>query len=245
MKFLLKWFSSLKLTVWALTLLIGVFFLGAYVMPIYPKAHEGMNAMPLFEWWSTSGKDFPAINAWLPISVFLLAVLTLNTLVCTIRSLRLSPSIWAHLTHIGFLLILLAHLLSASTGFKESNILLPRGHVVEVPRLNIQLKLENINYVPYPGGMPKTYSAEVTLIDKDKKIRKLLGPNQPAFYDGIPIYLKNFGFRPVPYAVCEIADDPGAMVAFIGSLIFLAGSLPLPFLVKWRGRNRREDEIVD
>jgi hypothetical protein len=93
--------------------------------------------------------------------------------------------------------------------------------------------------------MPKTYSAEVTLIDEDNKIRKLLGPNQPAFHDGVPIYLKNFGFRPVPYAICEVADDPGAMVALIGSLIFLAGSLPLPFLVKWRGRSRREDEIVD
>ncbi len=245
MKLLLKWFSSLKLTVWALTLLIGVFFVGAYVMPIYPKAHEGMNAMPLFEWWAKSGKDFPAINAWLPISVLLLAVLAVNTLVCTIRSLRLSPSIWAHLTHIGFLLILLAHFLSASTGYRESGIVLPRGHIVEVPRLNIQLKLDSINYVPYPGGMPKTYSAQITVIDKDKKIQKHLGPNQPAFYDGVPIYLKNFGFKPMPYVVCEIAHDPGAVVALIGSMIFLAGSLPLPFLVKWRRRDRREDEIVD
>jgi hypothetical protein len=238
MKFLLNGLSSLKLTVWVLTFLIGAFFIGAYFMPLYPKAHEGMNAMPLFKWWMKDGKYFVTMNSWLILSFFLLVLLTLNTLICTVRSLRTGPSIWAHITHAGFLMILLAHLVTASTGFRESGIVLPRGHTVKVPRLDLNIMLNRINYDPYPNGMPKNYSAEVTFITKEGRLHKILGPNRPAFFEGKPIYLKNFGYRPVPYAVCEVAHDPGAWIALIGSIVFLAGSIPLPFLAKKEKREQ-------
>ncbi|NOY52503.1 MAG: cytochrome c biogenesis protein ResB [Deltaproteobacteria bacterium] len=227
MPFLLRWFSSLKLTVWVLTLLIAVFLLGAVLMPLFPEAHRGMNAAPLFAWWRRSGRAFFPQNGWLPLAIFLMAILTLNTLVCTVRSLRIGPSLFAHITHAGFLLILLAHLVSASTGFRESGIVLPKGHAVSVARLNLKLRLSRIDYVPYPNGMPKDYSAEVVLITKEGSVTRTLAPNAPAFYKGIPIYLKTFGFRPIPYAVCEVADDPGARVALAGSILFLIGALPL------------------
>jgi hypothetical protein len=232
MRFLLNWLSSLKLTVWILTLLIGAFFLGAFFMPLYPKAHEGMNAMPLFEWWLKIGREYGARNGWLILSILLMVILTINTLVCTVRSLRPGPSIWAHITHAGFLMILLAHLVTASTGFRESGIVLPRGQRVEIPRIDLKIILNKINYESYPGGMPKDYSAEVTLISKEGRLHKTLGPNRPAFYDGKPIYLKNLGFQPVPYAVCEVAHDPGARIALAGSIVFIIGSLPLPFLTR-------------
>jgi hypothetical protein len=229
-RFIIQWFSSLKLTVWILTVLIAVFFLGAYLMPRYPEAHAGINAMPLFAWWSELGRGHLEINGWLPLSVLLLAVLTLNTVVCTIRSLRPGPSLWAHVTHLGFLLILVAHLVSAATGFKEAGIVLVRGRAVEVPRLGAALKLNRIDYTPYPNGMPRDYSAEVTFVTPEGSFQKRLGPNRPAFYRGVPVYLKDFRFRPVPYAVCEVAHDPGAWVALAGSIVFLLGALPLPFL---------------
>jgi len=232
MNFLLRWFSSLKLTVWILTLLISVFFIGAFLMPLYPEAHKGMNGMPLFEWWYRSGRAFVSQNGWLPLSILFLLLLTINTLVCTIRSLRMGPSLFAHITHAGFLLILLAHLVSATTGFRISEIVLPKGHAMEVPNLDVKLLLDHIDYVPYPNGMPKDYSAEVVLITKEGRVTRILAPNRPAFFEGIPIYLKTFGFRPIPYAVCEVAHDPGAQVALAGSILFLIGSLPLPFLLK-------------
>jgi hypothetical protein len=230
MKFLLRWLASLKLTVWVLTLLIAVFFLGAFLMPVFPEAHEGMNTMPLFVWWSRSGKAFFLKNGWLPLSMILLALLALNTLVCTIRSLRVGPSFFAHVTHAGFLLILVAHLVSASTGFRESGIVLPKGHTVMIPRLNLKLLLNHIDYDTYPNGMPKDYSAEVVLISKEGRTTRTLSANRPAFYEGVPIYLKTFGFRPIPYAVCEVVDDPGAKIALGGSILFLIGVLPIPFL---------------
>lgn len=232
MQFLLRWFSSLKLAVWVLSLLIAVFFIGAFLMPLFPEAHKGMNTMPLFAWWGRSGKAFLLKNGWLPLSIILMVLLTLNTLICTIRSLRIGSSLFAHITHAGFLLILLAHLVSASTGFRESGIVLPKGHTVAISRLDLKLLLNRIDYVPYPDGMPKDYSAEVVLISDRGRVTRTLSPNHPVFYKGIPIYLKTFGFRPIPYAICEIADDPGARVALVGSIIFLIGSLPLPFLLK-------------
>jgi len=224
---MLRWFSSLKLTVWVLTFLIAVFLAGSVLMPLFPEAHQGMNTMPLFTWWSRSGETFLRKNGWLPLSIFLMAVLTVNTLVCTIRSLRIGPSLFAHITHAGFLLILLAHFVSASTGFRETGIVLPKGHAVSVERLGLKLRLNRIDYVPHPNGMPKDYSAKVVLITKEGRVTRTLAPNAPAFYKGIPIYLKTFGFRPVPYAVCEVADDPGAKVALAGSILFLIGALPL------------------
>ncbi len=235
-KWILQWLSSLKLTVWVLTVLIGVFFVGAYLMPRYPEAHAGMNAMPLFAWWSDMGRRHLGINGWLPLSVLLLAVLTLNTLVCTIRALRPGPSLWAHVTHLGFLLILLAHLVSASTGFKETGIVLVRGRAIEVPRLVAALELNRIDVTPYPSGMPRDYGAEVIFRTPEGRFSKRLGPNRPAFYRGIPVYLKDFRLRPVPVALCEVAHDPGAWLALIGSVVFLVGALPLPFLTgKKRG----------
>jgi hypothetical protein len=230
LKFLLRWLASLKLTVWILAVLVGVFFLGAYLMPVFPKAHAGMNTMPLLQWWSTSGRAHFTTTAWLPLSVLLLGLLTLNTVICTLRSLRFSKSLFAHITHAGFLLILLAHLLSATTGYRKSGIVLPKGHAVKVPELGLQLLLNKINYVPYPNGMPKDYSAEVVFITEGGRSIRRLGANRPAFYKGVPVYLKTFGFRPIPYAVCEVVDDPGALVALAGAVIFLIGSLPLPFI---------------
>jgi cytochrome c biogenesis protein ResB len=242
MRLFIRWFSSLKLTVWILTILIGVFFLGSYLMPLYPGAHAGMNDMPLVQWWWKSGKNYGAINGWLPLSVLLLLILTLNTLVCTLRSIRPGPSIWAHITHLGFLVILVAHLVSAAYGFREGGIVLIRGRNVAIPKLEIQIELNRINYEPYPGGMPKNYSADVTLIANGERSEKRLGPNKPAFYQGIPIYLKNLGFRPVPYAVCEVAHDPGALVALAGSIIFLIGSMVTPFVAHKPERGEGQDD---
>ncbi len=238
LKYLLQWLSSLKLTVWILTALIGVFFLGAYLMPRYPEAHAGMNAMPLFAWWSELGRDHWRINGWLAVSFLVLGVLTLNTLVCTIRALRPGPSLWAHVTHLGFLLILLAHLVSAASGFKEAGIVLVRGRTVEVPRLGAALQLNRIDYTPYPNGMPRDYGAEVTFVTPEGKFRKRMGPNRPAFYRGVPVYLKDFRLRPVPVALCEVAHDPGAWLALAGAIVFLVGALPLPFLTgRQKGRS--------
>ena len=232
MKFIFQWLSSLKLTVWTLTILIGVFFLGAYLMPLYPKAHQGINAMPLLEWWTQFGKESSSVNFWLPASFLLITLLSLNTVICTLRYFSLGPSLWAHMTHVGFLLILLAHLVSATTGFKENGIVLPRGHTIEIPKLNVKLELNHIEITPYPGGMPKDYSVQIVFHSESGTEVKSLGPNRPAFHQGIPIYLKTFGYQPIPYAVCDIVHDPGARVALTGSVIFLIGSLPLPFLTR-------------
>lgn len=234
MQWFIRWFSSLRLTVWILTILIAVFFFGSYLMPLYPDAHAGMNSMPLLRWWLGSGSKHGVVNQWLPLSVILLVFLTLNTLVCTLRSIRPGPSIWAHLVHLGFLFILLAHLVTASTGYREAGIVLVEGRSVAIPKLGVQVQLRRIDYTPYPGGMPKDYGAEVALVSEKGTSTGRLGPNRPLFYDGVPIYLKNLGFRPVPYAVCEVAHDPGAPVALAGSLLFLVGSVPLPFLQKKR-----------
>lgn len=244
MQWLIRWLSSLRLTVWILTILIAVFFLGSYLMPLYPDAHAGMNTMPLLRWWLQSGRGHMAINGWLPLSVILLVILTLNTLVCTLRSIRPGPSIAAHVVHLGFLFILLAHLISASTGFREDGIVLVQGRRVAIPKLDVQVQLQRIDYTPYPGGMPKDYAAQVVLVSEQGTSTGSLGPNRPLFYDGVPIYLKNFGFRPVPHAVCEVAHDPGALVALAGSVLFLIGSAPLPFLRKTRegGSNPVADE---
>jgi hypothetical protein len=119
----LEFFLSLKTSVVLMLGLLFFFVAGALVMPVHP-AFETINSVPLFEWL----RDAPTgATWWLLGSIALLAALVANTLACSIESLikKRSGRQWLlvispQVIHIGFLLMLLGHLVSASGGFKAN-----------------------------------------------------------------------------------------------------------------------------
>ncbi len=232
-------FLSLKTTVWTLLALISLFFVGSYMMPVHRSIFASMNEDLLFRWVVRVASGAIPYTWWFFAAVTGLAVLTINTLACSINAvnskwtrdnffLRISPQV----IHLGFLFILLAHLLGAGWGYKVSGTL-PEGSYARLPD-GRTIHLRSVQADINPRGMPVGWSAEVTLFDDNDPIATgTLGPNMPLLYGGIGVYMKSFELEPRPAAVLLVAKDPGALWALAGSVLFVLGSIML-LVLKWK-----------
>lgn len=234
-----NFFLSLKTTVWTLLILICLFFLGSYMMPVYREVFSPMNDGLLFQWIEAVA----AFNLWQSWWFFAalagLVLLTINTLVCSIQAirakwsrsdflLRVSPQV----IHTGFLFILLAHLMSAGWGYKVSGTL-PEGATARLPE-GRAVSLQKIDVRTDSRGFMTDWAAAVSLYEHGEVVRTgVLGPNRPLLYHGTAIYLKSVDVDPVPSAFLLVARDPGAIWALAGGVLFSLGSVVL-LLLKWK-----------
>jgi cytochrome c biogenesis protein ResB len=234
-----NFFLSLKTTVWLLLALIVMFFLGSYMMPAHRGIFGPMNDMLLFDWMQEVAFPNPRQTWWFFASLALLVLLTINTLVCSFQAikgkwsrsdflLRISPQI----IHIGFLCILLAHLLGAGMGYRLSG-MLPEGASAKLPE-DRALRLLAVRVTLDPAGHPRDWGADVEVYEKGARVAAgSLGPNQPLFYQGTGIYLKSFDLDRVPSALLMVNKDPGALWALAGGMLFIIGSSVL-LALKWK-----------
>jgi len=187
----------------------------------------GLNEVPLFMWLRLAPL---ALSWWLWLAVALMALLCLNALCCSIEALRKKGrSITPHLMHAGFLLIVVAHLFSASGGWKDQ-LQIGEGGIVGLPD-GSRVKVENITGEVGPYGMLTAYRAQ--LRTEDGKV-STVRPNHPWFHNGFGLYLKQAALQPMPVAVMEIHREPGALPALLGALLFTAGNLLLIWLRRGR-----------
>lgn len=232
---------SLRLAVWLLAGTLLFLFAGSMILPARPDAYAGMNDALLFDW--LRGVASNPLHFWFWAVLLLLALLTVNTVVCSLDSLwkkRSGADFWLRISpqlmHLGFLLILLAHLLSASSGFRVSGTL-ARGSAGVLPD-GKRLHVSRITMDSYPGGMPRAWWADVELrYGSQPAVRGTLGPNRPLFVDGVGVYLKSVRYgRQGPVAVLHASRDPGALWALAGACLFTAGNFILLFLKVRRER---------
>ena len=232
-------FLSLKTSVWTLLALICIFFVGSYMMPMHSEIFSSMNDELLSSWAERTAINNLWYTWWFFAAVAGLALLTINTLVCSIQAvkekwsrsnalLRVSPQI----VHVGFLFLLLAHLLGAGWGYKLSGAL-PEGAVAQLPEKKaLYLRAVHVDIDPRWG--PRDWSAEVTLTENNQPVASgTLGPNRPLLYKSMAIYMKSFELEPRPYAILLVAKDPGAIWALVGGMLFMFGSLTL-LALKWK-----------
>lgn len=236
---MMKFLFSLKTAVWTLFILICVFFVGSYMMPVHRGVFAPMNDVLLFDWVKSTALPNIATTWWFFLALALLVLLTINTVMCSVQAIlgrwsrrnfliRISPQI----VHAGFLFILLAHLLGAGWGYRLTGAL-PEGGYGGLPE-NRGLSIIRINVEADAQGYLKDWSVDVTVYDnKDIATSGSLGPNRPLFYKGVGIYLKTLSFEQGPVAVLMVNKDPGAVWAFVGSLLFILGLVPL-LAVKWK-----------
>lgn len=234
-----NFFLSLKTTVWILFALVCLFFIGSYMMPAHREVFAPMNDMLLFQWAGDAASRSPGETWWFFAAVAGLALLTVNTLVCSLQAvrgkwsradflLRIAPQVM----HAGFLCILFAHLLGAGWGYRLSGTL-PEGAYAQLPEGRV-LNLRTIDVKAGPSGYPEDWSAEASLYEHNEVVKKgTLGPNKPLFYRGVGIYLKNLSFEQGPAALIMVNKDPGALWALAGGALFMAGSAALLSL-KWK-----------
>jgi hypothetical protein len=218
--------ASLNLGLWLMAGVMVLLAVGSFV-----SGGEGasINDLPLLVWI----KETPLSAAWwLWFTIALLALLVLNTVLCSIDSLRrkyqqgnLLLIIAPQVMHLGFLFIVLAHLFSAWGGFKQAMVV-RQGEVVRFPDgALVQVVLLQAAYSP--KGFPIDYSGELRQVAAVGEVGEVqtISPNHPFFLHGFGIYLKEVELYPEPAALIEIHREPGARWALVGALLFTVGNV--------------------
>ena len=215
--------ASLNVGLWLMAGVTTLLAIGSFV--IGPEENARLNSMPLFDW--LTGVPF-VVGWWLWLTVVLLAGLGLNTVLCSIQSLRKSvglPGLLRRLApqvmHAGFLLIVLAHLVSSIGGLKEG-LQVREGDVVNLPRE--QVLIQRLDAQVGAGGYVTDFS--VTAVDTHGR-NAVIRSNEPYFSQGFGLYVKHLELYPVKYAVMELHREPGAGLALAGALLFVVGNLAL------------------
>ncbi|MDA8434283.1 MAG: hypothetical protein M0Z60_15170 [Nitrospiraceae bacterium] len=217
--------ASLSTAIWLLLALLCALLYGSIIMPMREE-FQGLHMMPLFRWLS----DNPAgITWWLWAAIAVLSLLTANTLFCSVDSvikksgarnllLVLSPQV----IHIGFLFVLLGHLLSSYGSYRASGFV-AEGASLPLPD-NETVVFDRISADVGPSGYVTDWAAEIRYLKDGSPVRSnVIGPNSPSFRNGYGIYIKTVEFRQSPVALVELSRDPGAVWALVGGMLFLAG----------------------
>jgi hypothetical protein len=234
-----RFFISLELCL-GLTVLICT-SLAAGSFDLYGDYAAAINSMSLFTWLKETPLTF---SWWLWITIALLALLVLNTVICSAETVR---SRWGtcgtvsllapQLMHAGFMLMILAHLLSAAGA---------SHHVIEVGELTLArlpdgstFGIASISVVSSSQGMPISISSELVPDINRPADRVVISPNHPWFFKGFGVYIKQAESNPFKRALLEIHYEPGAAMAFSGTVVFMAGNI---LLLSNRSK-QRENEV--
>lgn len=186
-----------------------------------------INSMPLLVWL----RDVPAgVSWWLWLTLVLLVLLAINTLLCSGETLwsRRGRGGWApllapQLIHAGFLLIMLAHLFSA-TGSELLQIEVREGQLVRLPN-GARFGVAGISVSSLPNGMPVAFSGELVTDLQNPAVRTVISPNRPWFSGAYGVYIKQAEEYPLRRALLEVHREPGASLALAGTLLFTAGTV--------------------
>jgi len=229
---ILKFFLSLRTAIWLLMALLCLLLYGSVVMPV-SEEFQALQAVPLFQWMTENSPD---ITWWLWAAIIVCSLLTANTLLCSIESVlkKRSARQWMlvispQVVHIGFLFILLAHLLSSYSSFRgtavvyeDQGLRLPNGSDVLFRKINVDM--DQTGYI-------KDWSSDVEYFKEGRSLgTDRIGPNSPSFEHGLGIYIKNVQLKPYPVAFVEVSKEPGAVWALIGGIFFMAGMTTLLLL---------------
>jgi len=229
---ILTFFLSLRTAIWLLMALLCLLLYGSFVMPVREE-FQTLQALPLFQWMS---ENSTGVTWWLWAAIAVVSLLAANTLLCSLESVLKKKSarqwmlvISPQVVHIGFLFILLAHLLSGYSSFRGTAVVyenqglrLPNGNDVLFRKINVDMDQR---------GYIKDWTSDVEYFRGGVSLgTDRIGPNSPSFEDGLGIYIKNVQFQPFPVAMVEVSREPGAVWALIGGLLFMAGMTALLLL---------------
>jgi hypothetical protein len=203
---------------------------GAVIMPASDEFQQ-LRAMPLFEWL---GRQPLSITWWLWLLIAVIAVIALNTLFCSIESivrkrrvtqwlLLISPQV----IHLGFLLVLLAHLFSAA-GSSQEVAVAGEGTVVNLKKGDVRMRVDDIDVsVDYYGYISDWKVSVSYMTDGDKLFRDIISPNNPSTYRGMNVNVRDLRLTPVKAVLIQINREPGAAWALAGGILFMTGIVTL------------------
>ena len=231
-KYIAGFFLSIRTAVWSLGILILLLLAGAFIMPVRQE-FQSLHSVPLFAWLP---QQSPSVSWWLWLSIGALAVLSMNTVVCSIDSLikKRSSAQWLLLIspqviHIGFLFILLAHLLSG-VGSAQGVGVAREGTSFMLYEDNTVLLVKSIDIRTDPYGYVSDWEVGVEYTSDGKTVSDRIRPNSPSLYKGLNVNVKDLQAAPEKAVLLQISRDPGAVWALAGGMLFMVGILTLAAL---------------
>ena len=232
---------SIELCLGLLALVCVVMAAGSFLLA--GEYAAAINFMPLLVWL----REVPLTASWwLWLTVLLLALLVLNTILCSSEILwsRWGRAGWIallapQLIHAGFLLIVLAHLQSAYGGSMQQ-VEVDKGMVAQLPD-GRRFGVAGIEVAMSPMGMPTGFSGELVTDLQNPAERVTISPNHPWFSGGYGVYIKQAEGYPYKRALLEIHRETGAGMALAGALIFTVGNM----LVVWMRSRAKEYDLPE
>lgn len=229
LKHIADFFFSLRTSLWLLGIILVLFFAGAIIMPGHEE-FQTIHSVPMFEWLMQQKLE---VTWWLWGLIGFLAVLTLNTLFCSVESivkkrkvtqwlLLISPQI----IHIGFLFMLLAHLLSAAGGSQEFAAA-QEGTTLQITD-NVVLRVKDIYINLDYYGYVTDWKVNVEYLSGGKAFKPdSIAPNAPSVQMGFNINVKDMQAYPREAVLLQISREPGAFWALAGGVLFMFGIITL------------------
>ena len=258
--------GSIHLTVALCLVLTLDLFWGYLCLKDHSMIFAPMNDMGLAAWVTTYGRHNLVYTAWFFILLALLAVLCLNTFVCTTDRVtvllgrrahlggnRLLLKLAPHLMHYALILILVGYLGSyLFARVLDMRTLVP-GVPMVLPGTTARVTFTAFDPVYYRGERLPAFKnrvlqprARLTVTNAAQTDQRILSVNRPVWVKGYGIFLKNFspktgtgGMVRRPRVDVSIRKDPGVRLYLVGIALFTVG-LGV-YLVEWvfiRGSNR-------
>jgi len=232
LKHILNFFLSLRTALWFLGFLLLFLFAGALIMPGRPE-FELLHSIPFFEWIQ---KQHVGITWWLWGVICVLSILAINTLFCSIESIIRKHSVtqWLllispQIIHIGFLFMLLAHLLSGA-GSSQGLASAVEGTMLTFSDKTV-MKVREINIDMDKLGYISDWKVDVEYISAGKVFKKdTIRPNSPSLLTGFNVNVKDLRPYPQKAILIQVNKEPGALWALIGGILFMVGTITLLML---------------
>jgi len=114
------------------------------------------------------------------------------------------------IAHLSFVIILLGFFLSATTGFKNPQVIVPVGSTVQVGHgTGLSVKAMSFNDAYYPDGSPSDYASDLVLYKNGVQVdRQTVRVNHPMTRDGVSFYQSFFGEA----AAMQVKDGAGTIL---------------------------------
>lgn len=230
-----KLLCSLKLTIVlassATLLTVG----GSVLMPGNPQIFGSLDGMTLSHWINQVGSQDLLKSWWIPVAGGLVVLLAVNALCCTLDWLAHLHARWRKtgetLIHIGFVAMVIAFVWGNQTGWRHENIGMLVGQSKPLPELGVTLKLEDFEPLIGATGRPMDMRNTLALYRDEHLIKRVdTRANHPLLWGGLVVIPTSYGQtfhqgRRHPYSILTINYDPGAKLAFAGSIAMGGGVL--------------------
>jgi hypothetical protein len=226
-----------------------------------------MSDIGLATWLETYGRHNIAHTAWFFVLLGLLALLCVNTFVCTTERVawlvkrrhrfgprRLLFKFAPHVMHYAMIVILAGYLVSyLFSQVLDTRPLVP-GKTMTLPGTQLQITFTGVDPEYYQSGRLPAFenrvlqpNAELLLTDGHHRRTDVLSLNRPVHFNGYLIVLKSFSPKKAGSSMSRrqrislgIRKDPGVRFYLAGVVLFTLGLIV--YLFEWAAPKKQKKE---